>query len=264
VVQHSFQIGESTFAIRTTSHEFGAWLERSLAEYRVEEEADPLFSVVVSGGEENGDSRGKKFHILYWGSSQLARSLDLSRVGRALVSEVGRMQVPERDDALYLDAVPVAVDGATALVTSDYVARLGSLGRRLVRSGIRLPAARTAVVDGGAGTVSLLPQPADIPEGAVEELAAHPGSREEPGIPEQPVGVDFVCFGGEYDQEETLRASRAQAVYELGARVLNLRKLRRAALDELSRLVQAPDLYSLAPAVDAKAVAKALTQIAGR
>lgn len=264
VVQHSFQIGESTFAIRTTSHDFGAWLERSLAEYRVEEETDPLFSVVVSGGEDNGSSRGKKFHILYWGSMQVARSLDLSRVGRALFSELGRLQAHERDDAVYLDAAPVAVNGATALVTSDYLSRLGSLGRRLARSGLRLPAARTAIVDGAGGTATPLPPLVNIPEGAVEELAEHPRSTEEPGVPDRPVGIDFVCFGGDHEQEEPLATSRAQAVYVLGSRALNLPKLGRSALEELSRLVQRAEPFSLPPAVDAKDIAKALTQIASR
>lgn len=264
MVQHSFQIGESTFAIRTTSHEFGTWLERSLAEYRVDEETAPLFSVVVSGGEENGATGSKKFHILYWSSVQVARSLDLSRVGRALISELGRMQAPERDDALYLDAAAVAVDGTTGLVTSDLVSRLGSLGRRLAPTGIRLPAARTTVVDGGAGTATPLPPLVDVPEGAVAELANHPGSTEEPGVPDRPVGVDFVCFGGDYEQEETLATSRAQAVYMLGSRALNLPKLGRNALEELSRLVQRAEPFSLPPAADAKGIAKALTQIAAR
>ena len=47
VVSSSYAIGETRFAVRSTSHAFGAWLSDTLGAYEVDDVEEFLYSVVV-------------------------------------------------------------------------------------------------------------------------------------------------------------------------------------------------------------------------
>jgi hypothetical protein len=252
-VQRSFQVGNLLFGIRTTSMQFCEWLDRTLGAYQVEDETDPFYSIVIGGGEDNGRRGERRYHILYKGASRLVRTLHLPTVGRALLTEIESLTFPERDDRLYLDFGLVASNGATALLPSAMITTVATLGRRVARAGIRLPANGNVAVDPSSGQVIPIPRTLEVPEEAVTWLAD--GGREVKadrlaiGDPLTPDLV-FMYSAGE---DPLHRVSRGQVLSQLAAGVFNLKVVGRTALEGLSRTVRGVSCYGIA-ARDPKAV----------
>lgn len=261
MVHRSYRIGEETIGVRTTSESFGAWMDGALSKYATTEEAEPRLSVVVSGGEEGGPP-GKRFHILYDRMTRVLRTLDLPTLGRGLIEELERLQYPSRDDAIYVDATVVTLDGVPMLIGSYSATLLDRLGRRLDRAGVRLALPRSSAVEARSGRV-VSPVPLlEIPEGAIEQLNGHSAGNGQAHrlIPDGPVSVSIVALPGIGEVNTFHRISPANGLANLGSVTMNLHQLGRPALDGLLRLVRGAESYSVA-AVEGRGILETLTEI---
>jgi hypothetical protein len=261
VVHRSYRIGEDVVGIRTTSEAFGSWMDRVLKKYATSEEASPNFSVVVSGGDE-GSGSDRRFHILYGGTLRLVRTLDLPTLGRSLIAELERLQSPQHEDAVYLDATIVTLDGVRILLPSFSTLSLNTEGRRLERAGGQLSLGRTTAVDERSGQV-IPPAPMlEIPRRAIDELEAPSAGNGHTSrtVLDRAVSVDIVAVPGPGEVNTVQRISRAQALANVGTLTLNLPRKGRSGLNGLLRLVQGADCYSLA-ATDGRGLLGCLTEI---
>jgi hypothetical protein len=240
VVEQSYSFGGHLVGIRTTSEAFGAWLEETLGEYRVKDEAPVHYSVVVEEGPARKGER--RYHIMYSGTVMLARTRDVSMLGRRLLSELELSLLDERDDLIFLEAAPVAANGVNVLVPVILVSYVTSLGRLLQRVGLSLPAHAFVAVDPARGTI--VPTPpvlVDVDE-AVRGLAAvfpPNGEAESYLVIDRPWPIDVVCSIGQGEPGIVEPVSRATALHRLTNRVVNLKKLQGTALHGLERLVSA-------------------------
>lgn len=260
VAQHSFRMGEVEFGIRTTSEAFSDWLAEVLGAYRIEDEHRPEFSIVIGDG---GTGRGeKKFHILYRGTIALARTFHLPTLVRVLQSELDGFFVHDRDDAIYTDTTLVSIDGMRAMIPSSLVFYMGSLGRRVDRAGVSLPADTVSAIDLETGL--LVPARPGV-EISAEALGALAGVAPLNGGPDRftldgPTTVDAVCSIAE-TEAPWRPVSPGVAVYRMADHVLNLPKLGARALDGLVRLVERGRTFEL-DAAGPKDMLQALTSMA--
>jgi len=257
VVHQSYEIGGTRFQIRTTSKAFGRWLGSTLSRYRVKGSAEPFYSIVVddsAGGRKNGST--KRFHILYRGTSQVVRTLDLALVGRTLLSELETLQCGQRDDATYLEAGVVSMDGKTALVSGPLVAYLGGAARHAVRAGLLLPATRSLAIEPESGRVGPVRPQLTYPQDAALQLTqiAPTGESPERAFLEDPVKVDAVFTYVALADEPVQSVPRGQALHYFAANIMNFGMMHGEALESLGRLVQAAQCYQLADAPALKVV----------
>jgi hypothetical protein len=250
-VYRSYKIGDVKFGVRTTSKAFGAWLDSVLARYRYRRTANLRYSIVVSGGEKDGQSSGKRFHILYRATAQQVRTLDLPTLGRAFLAELESVRYTDRDDALYLEASPVVADGMTALISPAYASAISRLGRRVEQAGFQLPVARILAVDMRSGRLVPPTPELELPGDALDQLhriVGGNGQESRLAALEEPRTVDVVAVGGNVE-EPPQPISRANAMYHLGAFAVNLPKLQADdALKGLSRLVEGARCFGVAGA----------------
>lgn len=261
MVHRTYAIGDHTVGVRTTSEAFGAWMDGTLGRYATSEEVESRFSVVVAGGEEGPDS-GKWFHLLYDRMQRIVRTRDLPTVGQGLIAELERLRYPWRDDAIFLDAPVVSVDGVRVLIGSFSQTLLGNLGRRLERERVQLSLSRSSAVQAASGRV-VSPAPGlEIREDAVEELKAlsHGNGQSDRIVPDGPVTVDVVALPGIGEVNTFERVSPARGLANLGTVTMNLEQLGRPALDGLLRLVRGADSYTMA-AVEGRGLLDCLTRI---
>ena len=216
--------------------------------------------MVIAGGDpdENGESK-KRFHILYRGSSQLVRTLDLDTLGQALFAELESLSFQERDDAIYVEAAPLAMDGKVALIPGSFLPSLWRLSRRLHQAGVRLPLARTVAVELETGRLIPTTPQLEIPQDAIQHLNEAVGKEAQAvlGIagksrsghdhmqrwaltaPTTPVSI--LTTGAEEGPRQP--QSRGQAVYRLAGMTLNLAKVGVAALEGLSVMASQAECY---------------------
>lgn len=245
MVSRSYRIGEIGFAVRATSPAFGEWLDYALAAYRVPEEADPWFSIVVGGRDEQ--HQGKGVHIFYRGTSAIVRTLHLPTLARALVEEMEALLFDHRDDAIYVEMALVASNGVRGVAPPTVLAYLGQLGRRVDRMGLRLPATRYLAVDPVSGRIEPVRPKLEVPADALDRLAEMMPSDEKPDrlFVDEPLTPDVVCVFWPDDESPLRPMSRAGALQLLGPRVANVSVMRGAALEGLARLVEAVPCYAL-------------------
>jgi hypothetical protein len=244
-VRRTYRIGDRRIGIRSTSETFGAWLDRSLAPYRVRRRVDPELSVVVDGGR---SGRGAGFHILYRGTASLIRTLELSVLGRAVLGELEAELLPERDDAVYARASLVGVNGSVALVPWWAGTALEGIGRRAARAGVRLSTGGAVAIDRVTGRIAPPSPLLEVPPRAVEGLARMSPRR----APEQrivlrgPREVDVVF--AHVDDDSILRpASRGEAIHRLSAATVNLSRVGGDALRAWARLVSGRPCFGMGP-----------------
>src|SRR3990170_3464562 len=132
VVCDWFEIEGYRFGVRTTSDAFGEWVRYGLGEYRVEgpedEDQEPFWSVVVEDGSRGEGRLGKRFHIVYRGSWDVVRTLEVAAAARALLVEVEAIRFPLRDDAIFLEAGLVRSGDLSVLVPHTMVPGLARAG----------------------------------------------------------------------------------------------------------------------------------------
>jgi hypothetical protein len=170
VVSHSYAIGDVRFAIRSTSHAFGAWLQRALAAYEVEDVEDFLYSVVVPEPPAAG-ARAKEFFLLYKGSSAIIRTLDPASLGRGILAELEAHRLVELEDAVYLMASAAQVRGRTAVIPATLGPGLAKLGRRAERLDLRIPGHFAIGIDLEDGSLRPIPRTLDLAGDPLSDLA---------------------------------------------------------------------------------------------
>ncbi len=239
MAQQSYSFHGHLVGIRTTSEAFAAWLDETLAEYRSETEAPTHYSIVVEDPaiERTGE---KRFHILYRGTITIARTLDLATVGRMLLSELELSMLDDRNDLIFVEATPVAANGVSVLVPAILVSYVASLGRRVERAGMSLPAHAYVAVDPARGEVVPPPSVLVDVEASVARLREQLVPKASPAdrlVIDRPWPIDVVCSIGQGDPGTVEPVSRATALHRLANYVVNLKTLQGAALRGLERLV---------------------------
>lgn len=245
-MERYYRVGETNFAVRTTSKEFCGWLDHALGKYRKRKKAPVYYSVVVAGGEEKGQL-GKGFHILYRGTSAIVRTLHLPTLARGLIQELESLTFSDREDAIYLDAALMSSNGTTAITPSSLVSVIGKLGRRVDRSGVQLPGTTHVAVDPDSGRLTPVRPLLEIPGDAVErasELSSANGHRPDRWFLDEPVDPDMVLTfaGGEMALQPV---SRGQALHRLASYTMNLEKMGGSALEGLRTLIETKRCYTL-------------------
>jgi hypothetical protein len=244
VVSQVYRIGDERVEVRTTSLAFAEWVDYVLGAYRVDQdfEDSPYFSVVVEDGAPS-IAGGKRYHILYRRTAAVVRSLDLGAIAGAFLTEIERLRMPFRDDALMLDAAVAVVDGAPVLMPGYLVPMVSALGRRAAREGIQLPAHSTVQLDAEGRvvpTVGALDAPLDALARLVEGEAGPGGDHVVITEPVRPKAI--VQLAHEFDV--VLRdAPQGLVLYRLGTQAMNLPVLGGGALAPLARMVSFARTY---------------------
>lgn len=171
-----YEVAGYRFGIRTTSHAFAAWVRYALGAYATEpteeevEDSYPTYSVVVEDGSRGADRVGRRFHILYLGTWDVARTLDLGFLARCLLRQVDAIGHHERGDALFLETGTIEVHGEAFLVPTYLVPALSVARRRAGKMGIWAPGGMVAAIDTATGELVAPPLDLDVPDDAFERL----------------------------------------------------------------------------------------------
>ena len=200
--------------MRTTSPAFARWLDEALTDARTDDEAEPLYSVIVG----EGAAGRRAMHSLYLGCGILARSQELEHIQRALLADMETMHFATRTDAVTVEAGLVSVDGVAALVPSAVVMRLASYGSAMPRRGVTLPDAVRTAIDPETGMA----------------LPLSPGHERSNA---RPVAIDAVVAFSLFHERPVHPVSRATALHQLAASALNLEIMGSKAIDTLARVV---------------------------
>lgn len=248
-MHRTYRIGGERVSVRTTSHEFGEWLDEVLGPYRVRRRGRGYFdySVAISGGDALPGSRGRRFHVLYQGVGALVRSLHAPTVGRALLAELARRACPGRDDAVYLTAALVAAGSGRAILAPAWaLPLLDRLGRRPARAGLTVVPATWAAVDPATGRVVPAPDVLGVPARAAEALAALDGDAVGPDRPPigRPLPVEVVLTHAP-GADGPRPVSRGLALHRLSAAALNLEALGGRAVEALGGLAGEARCYEM-------------------
>jgi hypothetical protein len=258
----TIKLGEHPFKIRSTSKAFNTWLGDVFKPYKVRKpSAQNWYSVVIAGGDPDEETKSKKrFHILYRGSSQVVRTLDLSTLGQALFAELESTMFEDRDDAVYVEAAALAMDGRVALIPGSYLPTLWRLSRRLHQAGVRLPLSRTVAVDRETGQVIPTKPKLEIPNDALDRLTKVVGKeagailevagKRAAGTShlaryalEGPTQAVAVLTTGAAEEGPRQPQSRGETVYRLAGMTMNLPAVGAPALESLSLLAEQADCY---------------------
>lgn len=246
VASKTYEVAGFTFAIRTTSAAYGEWLGETLSAYRTRKKADPYYSIVVADPAKRKDKAIKDFHMLYRGTTQMARDLNLATISQILLAEIEALGFQGRDDAVYAGAVPVAANGSVALAPIAMVNLLAGMGRQATRSGLSLPYVSAVALDPATGAVLPTEGPPGVPKNAIARL----GELGLDGIPsdrmsiQKPLRPGLVLTMGR-GVEGVEPVSDAKTVYTLASSVLNLEKVGITALETLDKVVSEADCYSV-------------------
>ncbi|MGH2704420.1 MAG: hypothetical protein ACRDJ4_04795 [Actinomycetota bacterium] len=242
MASRSYEIGSLRFGIRTTEGAFTEWMDEVLGAYRVGDEVPAYFSVVVGCSDGSKARSVKEFNILYRGVTRIVRTLHIPTLGRSLLSELERLTFVDRDDAIFVRALPIVSNGTVALVPSNVAEILSDLGRPVRRAGVALPARSAVAIDAKTGalvpTGGLPGVPADALDRLVRKL---PGSERSDRFElEEPTKPDVVLTLGSARSAPLLEpASRGQALQSLTTLVMNLHRTGGAALRALKETVSA-------------------------
>jgi hypothetical protein len=256
-VYRTYRLGEARIGVRTTSRVFGAWLDQALSAHRVQEESGTEYSIVVDGGvadgglgEEGRDEQRslRRYHILYRGTAPLVRTLHLTVLGRALLAELAFPLLAEREDAVFVRAAPVRLNGSAALAPWWVVPYLGELGRRVDRAGLGLPATTWVAVDPGSGRVVPAPPALNVSRGSLAQLdRAGPTDLEAPLFVDRP--LDVAAVFAHLEQDTVIQpAPRSLALQTLAGAAANLTRMGGDALEGLGRLVAGARCFGLSTA----------------
>jgi len=249
VVCSWFEIEGYRFGVRSTSHAFGEWIDHALSAYRVdgprEEEDDPYWAVVVRDGPGDDDRVGKRFNILYRGTWDVVRSLDVRAVARAFLLEVETILFPTREDAIFLEAAAVRAPGGTLLVPYLMVPGLARAARRVQRADLVPPGAMTVAIDPGSGRLVPVPSGLELPDDLDERLdrVFPPDPGDPRAFVDEELAVGAVLTYGPLPEAGVVHGSRAETLLSLAPSVRNLARLGGRGVEGLARLVAAAHCY---------------------
>ena len=240
-MQENYEIGGTLIGIRSTSKPFSKVLDAVLAEYRSDEVAVPLYSIVVGNPTR---AKRKSFHILYESGYAVARTMRFQDLAITLLSHLNTFLLVDRADGIYTQAC-IARRNGTVAVAPSYVANyLSKVGRRAERLGISVSAERTVRIDPESGLIS----PADlllhVPRDAVARLVEAVGERAASSAGFEPTHADVVLITGG-DGEPVHEVSPAYALSVLAGNTVNLMRIKRHTLEGLRPVVEGARCYRL-------------------
>jgi hypothetical protein len=238
------------FGLRSTSAGFGEWLRYALGAYLVEPTADertqsPTYSLVVED-DDAGEHRpvGRGYNILYVGTWDIARTLDVRFLARCLLRQIDSLGYRTRDDAVFLDAGVVEVAGSPTVVPSIIVPRLCRARRRAEKRGIYSPGGMVSAIDLDTGELVAPQLSLDVPHDAIDRLErSMPGSANgkhdrfpiEDGDRRSVSAV--IGLGGVGQEDLVLARSRPETVLDLVMNVKNMPILAGLALRSIAAMV---------------------------
>jgi hypothetical protein len=228
-------VGVKDLTVRTTSAAFGDWLAEAVAPHVVEppEHDRAAYSIVVG---ERG-AVGRPVHALYRGATEILRTTDLTRIAASLLGELDTYSLADRDDAVYVAASLVSVDGRAVLCPGFLHPIFGRMGRRAIRAGVVPGPAAAVSIDLATGVASEPASAFEPAPRAYEELKRLvPDGGDGPGPSAGPSPVAAVVLFGSGPGEPT-PPTRAETLRELAERSLNLAAVGGPGLIALSRLV---------------------------
>lgn len=249
VVCSWFEIGGNRFGVRTTSHAFGDWVDDTLSAYRVDgppdEDDHAYWAVVVEDGSRGADRVGRRFNILYRGTLDVVRSLDVHAVARAFLLEIESILFPRRDDAIFLGAATVTTPGGTVLVPPVMVPGLARAARRMQRADLLPPGAMAVAVDPETGHVIPMPSALELPGDVFDRLAAAftPDLADPRAFVDAEAPVDAVLSYGVLSEPGFVPGSRAETLVTLSSSVRNLSLIGGQGVKGLAKLVARADCY---------------------
>jgi hypothetical protein len=237
VVSTTVRVGARDLTVRTTSEAFGKWLAEVAAAHVVEppEHDRAAYSVVI--GERR--SIGRPVHALYRGGTEILRATDLRRIATSLLGELDTYSLADRDDALYVAASLVTVDGRAVLCPGFLHPILGRMGRRALRAGVVPGPTAVASIDLSTGMASDPPSGFAVAPGAygrLQHLIPDAADEGEPAVPHPLRVAGVVLFGS--GPGDPPPPTRAETLQELAERSLNLANVGGPGLVALSRLVE--------------------------
>lgn len=246
-----FEVGDHHFGVRSTSAAFGEWLDHALHRYLVPTPADVRYSFVVEEPGQHAARAGRSFNIFYWGTVALVRTLHLPTVVDSFLTELESLLLPDRDDSVYMRAVPVAVGERAGLVPMSLVLALGDQSRMAKKLGLSISAAMAVELNVDSGLVGAIHPRLQVPEDAgsrLIDMGWAPGSPDRVSVT-TPSAVDaiFTMVRGPEGPDAPLlgSASRAATLYRIAPWVSNFSTVRSRAVIGLGRMLRRSACYTL-------------------
>ena len=233
MVDGTYKIAGVRIGFRSTSEEFGEWVDRTLDRYRMKRWAFPDYSIVV----DEGGGADRRFHLLYKGIAAQMRTRHLPTLARAFLSELETPALAGRNDATYVRASLVTMGDVTALVPFWVGSYVSKMGRRAEKLGLRLPGTEWLALERSGKVVPTAPI-LDLPRDTPERLAEMDGGRNWDRVfVDRPHAVDvvFTWFG---EDEGVHGISRGLALHRLLNATANISTLGHRAAEPVRRLVE--------------------------
>jgi hypothetical protein len=247
-------LGGAEVGVRSTSREFGQWLDGALRTYRSRAHYYPIYSIVIAEASAQGSRAKERYHILYKGTIAIARTRDIETLVQTFRSDLESYQFEDRDDAIFADMNVVSRGGVNALVPASIVPFIGTLGhRRLDRTGLTLPAETAVALEPGTGRIVPIPRKVELAEGWRERLAEAfpPNGRDPRVVVQEPTRVDVVVSIGWGDEPMT-PVSKGIGLYRLATHVTNLELLGGETVANLIPMVEGARCFEMASAKPAQ------------
>ena len=243
-MQQSYRFDAALVGIRSTSGAFADWVSHALEAYLVDEDAGPVYSIVVADPPER-DRAQKRVNVLYKSTRALVRTLSLRTLGRGLLAELGFRGVSDRTDAIYVRGAIVVAGGTVALVPRSIGMGLDRVSRRLHRKGIFVGPTAVACLDPETG--ALVPGLLDLatPSDTLPRLMALAGADppEDRLFVDRPMPIDVVVVQTRERGERIRSTSKASAVYGLTRDIANVHMLGNRAMQGVARLAEGARCY---------------------
>ncbi len=262
VVEGSYSFGGAEVCVRSTSREFGQWVDGALRKHRSQEKHQPAYSIVIAEVSGQGGLAKERYHILYKGTIAIIKTPDILTLVRTFLSDLEMFFFQDRSDAIFADMNVVSLNGVNALVPSTVIPYIGTLGRRrLGRTGLTLPAETAVAMAPGTGRVVPIEPMVELPGGALDLLTeVVPGDGRDPRmVVEGPTAIDVVLSVA-WGPELLAPVSKGIGLYRLGSHVVNLELLGGEAVQGVRSIVEKARCYEMAAATPAEML-DALLQI---
>lgn len=250
-----FEIDGYRFGARTTSHRFAEWVRYVLASYQVDRpstpEEDPLFSIIVQDEQDQRRLADKRLMILYEGTADIVRTMDVRAIAVSLLHELEAITFPTRDDALYLEASVIYGHAGVVLIPWMMVPVINGASRQIARSvDLVLPGTVSIPVDRSTGGLLPVAPTLKLPPDAIGALGGYVkiGAEEDVrALPAEPRRIDRVVVLGGDRWEPVLRptVSRSAALFQLASAVRNAGALEGSALETLRHLVDSSEVLEI-------------------
>lgn len=251
-----YEVRGHRFGVRSTSQAFASWIRYALRAYvteptRDEEAGWPAFSVVVDDGADGRGRVGRAYNILYVGTTDVARTLDVSFLARCLLREIDGMACHARNDVLFLRAGLIEIEGRVGLVPSLLVPVLCAARRRAEKHGINAPGGRVTALDPQGGDLIAPPTSLEGAPDAIGQLsrsfpASVNGTRDRSPIEDGERRRVGAMIGLNADQEHLVDGKpRSETTLELAMAAMNLEVLGGAGLRTIAAAVGGAKSISL-------------------